>query len=60
MLVIELPALSHTKVRCENCEGPAPADLPPVVAHQAIMPSQWLQVGRLPLDFKVAAAGEDD
>jgi len=60
MLVIELPALSHTKVRCEACVGEAPPDLPLRVEQQPIMAtSTWSRIGSLPFDFKLAQSGRD-
>jgi hypothetical protein len=62
MLVIELPRLSHTKVRCDVCDGPAPPDLPALVEHQIpITPMAHIRTGvsALPFDYKLAAAGRE-
>jgi hypothetical protein len=50
-----------TFIRCAVCEGPAPSDLPPVVARPGISPSQLYRVGQLVLggpDWKQRAAAE--
>lgn len=60
VLVIELPQLSHTKIRCETCGGGAPPDLPLVIEQKATTPtSTWSRVGLLPFDVKMAQAGRE-
>lgn len=61
LLVIELPRLSHTKVRGECCAGAAPPDLPSLVEQAALVPQTMTRFcpDMLPLDFKMAAAGRE-
>lgn len=69
MLAIRLDALRggrKVKARCENCEGPAPPDLPlRVIERPAATPLPMVRFvpNMLPLDFKSRAArepGDDD
>lgn len=62
--VMELARLSHTKIRCESCAGPAPDDLPPFTELPRPTPSAPLSFARfsvsaLPFDYKQAQAGRD-
>jgi len=63
VLRISLPTLTRPLWRCDRCVGPAPPDLPAVIAHRAPPPSSGFSplrdVARTAvLDFKARAAGD--
>ena len=59
--LVKLLGVARVRVRCQACVGPAPADLPPLVAPPIMfVPRVPIPVGVhvLPFDYKSAAAGD--
>ena len=60
ILEVSIASVAHVLVRCEGCEGPAPADLPPLVERTtaAVVPVPRF-AGLLPLDWKQRQASRE-
>ena len=55
---ITVPAMTRVLLRCAQCVGPAPPDLPALVEEKPHEPLTMAPVRELARDFKVQAAGE--